>query len=73
MVQFIDFQVYKKISNQIRTFYFNGDHMNRQTLPQMNKLMSDIQILYGLDLSARIQAVKSNGRTIFARYYKSNS
>lgn len=56
------FQLYKEISQEIRQFYFDGKHV---TIAQLNMLLSDVVFLYGIDLSARIHAAKSSGRTFY--------
>lgn len=60
-------QDYQSISNEMRQFYFDGEHVNAQTLDKMNMLAADSGLLYSIDLSARIQATKSSGQTYFAR------
>lgn len=56
------FQLYKDISQKIREFYFDGKQV---TVAQLDVLLSDVVFLYGIDLSARIQAAKSTGRTFY--------
>ncbi|XP_055302656.1 juvenile hormone esterase-like [Sitodiplosis mosellana] len=67
-----DSEVYKNISRQIRYFYFNEKHVNAETLNGFNTLITDINFLYGIYLSARIQASKSNGRTFFSKFSVEN-
>lgn len=63
----VQFKVYKNISDQIRSFYLNGKRVNIESLNELNMLMTDINFLYGIYLSARIQATKSKGRTFFSK------
>lgn len=60
---FNQFQLYKNISKKIRNFYFNGSNV---TPYKLSNLMSDIVFVYGIDLSARIHATKSRGRTYYS-------
>lgn len=55
------------MSKEIRDFYFGDKAVNEDTLDKMNMLMSDINYLYGIYLSARIQAAKSKGKTFFSK------
>ncbi|XP_031622611.1 esterase B1-like [Contarinia nasturtii] len=63
---------YKNISTEVRRFYFDGKQVNAETLHKMNMLMTDINFLYGIFLSARIQAAKSKGRTFFSKFSVEN-
>lgn len=56
-------QAYKEISQKIRQFFFNGTHV---TVDKLTTLLTDVIFLYGIDLSARLQSAKSNGRTFYA-------
>lgn len=57
-------QLYKEISQKIRDFYFDGKNV---TADKLSVLLSDVVFWYGIDLSARIQAAKSTGRTFYTK------
>lgn len=59
-------QDYKNISKQIREFYFNGGHVNADSLDNMNELMTDGKFIYSSVLNTRIQAAKSTGKTFYS-------
>lgn len=54
------------MSNKIRGFYFNGGHVDANTLNNMNILMTDSKFIYSTVLNARVQVAKSTGRTYYA-------
>lgn len=66
MTQYSLLQSYKKISDKIREFYFNGGHVDADTLDNMNTLMTDCKFIYASVLNARIQVAKSSGHTFYS-------
>lgn len=58
-------QQYREIASEMRNYYFGDKHIDNRTLQEFSKMMSDIWFNYGIDLSARIQANKSNADTFF--------
>ncbi|XP_031619759.1 esterase B1-like [Contarinia nasturtii] len=63
-----DSAAYKDISNNIRNFYFGGGSVKTPNIPQLFDLLSDINLVYGMDLTTRIQAKKSTGRTYYSQF-----
>lgn len=61
-------QEYKKIADQIRTFYFGQDgQVNADTVVEFNDLMSDVFFVYHIDEAVKLQANKSSGKTYYYR------
>lgn len=68
-----DGQVYKQITKEIRDFYFpNHVPVNKESLPQLNALLSDLWFVNGVDRSAKYEIDRSKNGKIFMYKYVDN-
>lgn len=65
-------QIYKTISRRVRDVYFDGKPITTDNLDRAHILLSDVFVLYGIDLSARLHAKNLNARTFFSKYDANN-
>lgn len=56
---------YDDMAKDVRKFYFGDKTINRDSLTQFVKLLSDVFFIYGIDKSAKVQAVRSSGKTYY--------
>lgn len=56
---------YNEMVTDIRKYYFGDKLINRDTLAQFVKLLTDVFFIYGIDKSAKIQAKRSTGKTFY--------
>lgn len=61
------FQEYRAVNNEIRQFYFGNDVIDNSKSAEYVSLLSDVNMLYGIDKAAKLHAIKSKGKTYYAR------
>lgn len=61
------FQEFRAINKEIRQFYFGNDTIDKSKTPEYVSLISDLNIIYGVDKAAKLHALKSKGETFYAR------
>lgn len=67
MIFFKFVKEYRTLNDEIRQFYFGNDSINVNKSNEYIALLSDMNFFYGIDKTAKLHALKSKGRTFYAR------
>lgn len=56
---------YDEMVKDVRKFYFGDKAVDKTTLAQFIKLLSDVFYIYGIDKSMKAQSLRSSGNTFY--------